>query len=237
MTSTPQGGGNAALREAILSDPGAILEDPQILRALVSAEDREKGGNVVDMRTLAMAKLEHRLGHLEDTHQQVISAAYDNVAVTRQVHRAILALLAPLDFDGFLNVLSTEVLDCLRLRAIRLVVESDEATLDSLLNRLDGVISLVPAGTISNFADQGRRIHPAPITLRQVKQGHGSVYGTAANDIRSEALVVLDLGPEKAPGLLVLGASDPEHFVPGQATDLLELFSRTCERLLRGWLG
>ena len=39
------------------------------------------------------------------------------------------------------------------------------------------------------------------------------------------------------PALLVLGSEHPGHFAPGQATDLLELFARVCERMLRGWLG
>ncbi|MFV0245806.1 MAG: DUF484 family protein [Qingshengfaniella sp.] len=237
MTSTVQGGVAAALRDAILSDPAALLEDPEILHALVTTEDDQRGGNVVDMRSLAMSQLKNRLGALEDAHQQVISAAYDNVAVTQQVHRAILALLEPLDFEDFLQTLDTEVADCLRLRAVRLVVETDDAAPDILLNRIDGVISLVPAGTIDGFAAEGRRMHRAPFILRQTAQGLPVIYGTAATQIQSEALARLDLGPDRTPALLVLGAGDPDHFAPGQATDLLDMFARVCERLLRGWLG
>lgn len=237
MSSPQHGSDTASLRSAILSDPAVILDDPQILQALVAAEEDSRGSNVIDMRTLAMSRLEHQLGHLENTHQQVISAAYDSVAVTAQVHRAVLEMIAPLDFDGFLAALDGGVAECLRLRAVRLVMESETDSPDCLLNCIDGVISLLPAGFVDSYSASGRRTIPAPTILRGVGQGSRPVYGTAANDIRSEALVRLRLGAGRADGLLVLGSADPDHFVPGQATDLLEFFARTCERLLRSWLG
>jgi uncharacterized protein YigA (DUF484 family) len=238
MSSTEQAGETTpSLRSAILSNPTVILEDPQILKALVAAEDGSRGANVLDMRRVAMSKLESRLGHLETAHQNVVSAAYDSVAVTAQVHRAVLEMIVPLEFEGFLAALDGPVSDCLRLRAIRLVMESDTATPDCLLNTVDGVISLLQPGFVDGYAATRRRTAAAQIILRDVAQGSVSVYGTAAADIRSEALVRLNLGSGRADGLLVLGAENPDHFAPGQATDLLEFFSRICERLLRGWLG
>ncbi|QDY69541.1 DUF484 family protein [Qingshengfaniella alkalisoli] len=237
--STPEKGGdaNVSLREAILSDPVAVLEDRQILEALVRAQDATHGSNVVDLRGLAMARLETRLDHLEETHQTVVSAAYDNVATTRQVHRAILAMLEPLTFDAFIRALDSEIRDCLRLRAVRLVLETATPDDEHGFSGDSATVSIVPRDFILNLQAQGRKAQPSEIILRQVNHGLPTVYGDAAADIRSEALVQINLGDARLPALLVLGSSHRDHFYPGQATDLLDLFSKVCERLLRSWLA
>lgn len=238
MTQSNISSAPAALRDQLISDPGIVLDDPDILRALVGAEDASRGDNVRDMRGLAMKRLEDRLDQLENQHQSVISAAYYNVSTTSQVHRAILTMIAPTDFDAFLENLDSQVADCLRIRAVRLVLEAETHTPDSDLNPISGTLSVLPIGGVAQVQTLGGKTgRRYPVILRQVATGAPLVYGTAAADIRSEAIVQLNLGEGRAPGLLVLGADDAAHFAPGQATDLLELFARICERLVLGWLG
>ena len=67
------------------------------------------GRNVVDLRSVLVDRLEERLDRLEDTHREVLAAAYENVAGTNQVHRACLALLEAEDFAGFLKALTHDV--------------------------------------------------------------------------------------------------------------------------------
>lgn len=81
------------LREKIMTRPDVILEDQDLMRALIAANERAMGGNIVDLRGIAMDRLESRLDRLEDTHRSVIAAAYENLAGTNQVHRAILRML------------------------------------------------------------------------------------------------------------------------------------------------
>ncbi len=115
------------LRARILLDPDLILGDPAVMRALVERTDRARrgeDGKVVDLRSVAMARLEARLGRLEASHRTVIAAAYENLAGTQQVHRAILRLLDARSLEGFVEGLSGEVAAILRLDAVRLVAES-----------------------------------------------------------------------------------------------------------------
>ena len=63
------------------------------MRALLAADRSALGRNVVDLRGVLVDRLEERLDRLEDTHREVLAAAYENVAGTNQVHRACLALL------------------------------------------------------------------------------------------------------------------------------------------------
>jgi uncharacterized protein len=72
-----------------------ILDDKDVMRALIAANEKALGANIVDLRGLAMERLEARLERLEDTHRSVIAAAYENLAGTNQMHRAILRILEP----------------------------------------------------------------------------------------------------------------------------------------------
>ncbi|NEL74462.1 MAG: hypothetical protein G3W60_21340, partial [Xanthomonas perforans] len=116
----------AALRERIISAPELVLEDHDVMRALVAATESARGDNVIDMRGIAMEKLESRLDRLEDTHRSVIAAAYENMAGTNQIHRAILQLLDPPSFPVLLETLSGDLSDTLRIDHMRLVLEASQ---------------------------------------------------------------------------------------------------------------
>jgi uncharacterized protein len=48
------------LRERIIARPDVILDDRDVMRALIGANDKALGGNIVDLRGLAMERLEDR---------------------------------------------------------------------------------------------------------------------------------------------------------------------------------
>src|SRR6056297_2106750 len=90
-------------RHRIIEDPEAILEDADVMKALIAANEKYLGNNIVDLRGIAMERLEARLDRLEDTHRSVIAAAYENLAGTNQIHRAVLRMLDPVEFEVFLR--------------------------------------------------------------------------------------------------------------------------------------
>ena len=226
-------------RERVLTDPDLILDDRDVMRALITANDRQMGGNIVDMRGIAMERLENRLDRLEDTHRSVIAAAYENLAGTNQIHRAILKLLEQPDFETFLKVLGTDVAAILRVDRIRLVLESPEATDTSApkVQKLEDVLTIVGPGFVDHYLTAGRNIPQRTVTLRQVGDSSGKIYGEAADWIASEALLKIDLGDGRLPALLVIGSEDPHQFRPSQGTDLLTFFRSVFERSMRRFLG
>lgn len=226
-----------ALRESILARPDVILEDPDVMRALIQANERGLGSNVVDLRGIAMERLEARLGRLEDTHRSVIAAAYENLAGTNQVHRAILAMLEPSEFDVFLKVLGGDVANILKVDCAKLVLESHEADLDPALADLSGVLVLRPEGFVDDYMTRSREVSIRKIALRQTREGDVDLYGRDADWIRSEACLKLELGPGRLPGMYALGAEDPHQFSPSQGTDLIAFFAGTLERAIRRWLS
>ena len=225
------------LRDRILEKPETILEDRDLMRALIAANDRAMGSNVVDLRGIAMERLEGRLERLEDTHRTVIAAAYENLAGTNQVHRAILQMLDPLSFEDFLKSLATEVAQTLRVDCIRLVLESVQEAEDPALRRLGDVLFVAGPGFIADYISGGRNVSLRPVTLRQTIPSSNQIYGETAGWIRSEALMRLDFGKGRLPGLLVMGCEDPHHFKPTHGTDLLAFFAGVFERTMRRWLS
>ena len=225
------------LREKIMADPDVLLEDVDIMKALVAANDQLHGTNVVDLRGIAMDRLSARLDRLEDTHRSVIAAAYDNLAGTNQVHRAVLRLLDAPQFVDFLRTLTSDVADILRVDAMRLVLESESEAQDPAIARMGEVLSVAQPGFGDHYVTRGRDIPVRQVTLRQTAVEGASVYGDKSDYIRSEACLKLDLGDGRLPGLLIMGSEDPHLFTPQQGTDLLTFFAGVFERTMRRWLS
>jgi len=224
------------LRARIIDDPDVILNDHDVMRALVAANERAMGHNVVDLRGIAMERLESRLDRLEDTHRSVIATAYENLAGMNQVHRAVLRLLDPTDFEGFLRDLGGEVSGILGVDYIHLVLETQQEEEDPAVQRLGQVLRAVPPGFIAAYMNQDRRAPKRQVVLRQIGHGLPEVYAGNAHHIRSEACLRLDFGAGRMPGLLVMGSEDPHLFSPQQGTDLLSFFASVFERTMRRWL-
>ncbi|KAA9008073.1 DUF484 family protein [Histidinibacterium aquaticum] len=234
MSSTPLM--DDSVRKTILSDPETVLEDQDIMRALVAANDQSMGQNIVDLRGIAMERLEARLDRLEETHRNVIAAAYENLAGTNQIHRAVLKLLDATRFDELLTGLKTEIGDILRVDAMVLVLETGSGE-GSQLDGMGDVLHVAPKGFVDDYISRGRNTGTRPVTLRQAQPRDGTLYGEAAGDLRSEALIRLDLGEGRLPGMLAMGAEDPHQFTPQQGTDLLSFFGGVFERTMRRWLS
>ncbi len=225
------------LRDRIISAPEVILEDADVMRALIAANERAMGSNIVDLRGIAMERLEGRLDRLEDTHRSVIAAAYENLAGTNQVHRAILQMLDPLSFEDFLKSLAGDVAQTLRVDCVRLVLESVQDAEEPALRRLGDTLFVAEPGFIADYVAGGRNVSARAVTLRQTIPSSDKLYGERADWIRSEALLKLDFGKGRLPGLLVFGAEDPHQFKPTQGTDLLGFFAGIFERTMRRWLS
>lgn len=230
------------LRAKILADPDVVLEDRDVMQALIDANQAPTGRKVVDLRGALVNRLEQRLDKLETTHRSVIAAAYENLAGTSQIHRAVLMMLEQTRFVDILRVLTQDTPDMVAVDCARVCIETDEAPpgpMPGLEDDLaESVIIIPPGGGDSYFALSGSTARK--ICLRPAVREADAIFGDAAGWVRSEALVRLDLGDgpggEARRGLLVFGAEDPHRFAPDHGTDLLAFFGGVAERALRRWL-
>ncbi|WP_420005399.1 DUF484 family protein [Arenibacterium sp. LLYu02] len=226
------------LRQKIIDTPQMVLDDPNVMRALVAANERAMGSNIIDLRGIAMERLESRLDRLEDTHRSVIAAAYENLAGTNQIHRATLRLLDATSFAEFMEVLRGDLRDILRVDALALVLETSQSDAGAAVERVGDLLKFTEAGFIEGYVAMGRSYgSDRPVILRQIQAGPARIYSEKGGDLRSEACLRLDLGKGRLPGLLVFGAEDPHQFTPQHGTDLLSFFGGVFERSMRRWLS
>jgi uncharacterized protein len=227
-----------SLRARILADPAIVLDDVELMSAIVKAEGRNLGRKIVDLRGVLVERLEERLDRLEDAHREVLAAAYDNVAGTAQIHRACLALLEAPDFAVFLRTMTQDLPRILQVDVIRLGLEAPAAEPGSGLGPeglRDAVVAL-PAGGAHTFLTAGRGGPARSVVLRRLSRASATLYGARAALVQSEAALALDLGPGRLPGILAMGTAEAGRFHPEQGTDLLAFFGGVFERALRRWL-
>lgn len=227
------------IRKQILNDPSQVLEDQAIMRALIEADEEARGKNVVDLRTIALERLEGRLDRLEDTHRHVIASAYDNLASTNQIHRGTLAILEPNTFSEFLKLLEGELAEILNVASTRLVLESPTAKPEmekNLQKEFGSGVCFCTPGAVTEYITHGRSATVRPVTLRAIQDADPILFGEVAHEVTSEALLYLDLGKGNLPAMVVLGSVHTEQFAPQKGTDLLEFFANAFERILRRWL-
>ena len=224
------------LRDIIINNPRIVLDDPSVMRALVLANDELRGANIVDLRGVAMKRLEIQLGKLEATHRSVIAAAYDNLAGTQQINRAILKIMEPSSFESFLLMTGKDMPDIMRIDFACLVLEAKQHDPDLSLAQLGKVLIPVQTGFVADYLQARAFSGDIKVTLRAVKSPNPSIYADPSSMIKSEACIQLDFGDGTVPGLLILGAKDPNQFSPVQGTDLLTFFGKVYERAVRRWL-
>lgn len=205
----------AQMRQRILDDPQSILGDPALMDALLRAEKSVQGRNVVDLRGVMLDRMENRIGHLETMRRDVMAAAYENISGTRQVHRAVRAIVGAPNFEALLEVLAEDVADILAVDGLYLCVEGG-----AMMGGADptGVLVSLNPGEIAAYC---RMRGGAQVALRQLKRAPERIYGGLAPEIRSEA--VISLAPA-LPVMLVMGSVEAGRFMPDQGTDLLEFF-------------
>ncbi len=226
----------AALKAAVMADPAAVLEDADLVRALLAAHPDEAPAGarkVVDLRGALLDRLEGRLSRLEETHRTVVAAAWENLAGAQSIHRAALAVLEPTAFSGVLTALRTEIPGILGVDAVRVALETESAgVIDPPL------VALAPGEVAARLAPGREADGPErSVALRPIGPDSARLFGPEAAALGSEALVRLDFGPRARPGLLAFGARDPERFTPDQAGDLLEFFGGVVARAVRRWVS
>lgn len=222
------------IRSLILGDPRLVLDDDQVMRALIGS-DAIGARNVVDLRDRLVERMESRLRKLVQANRSVIAAAYENVATTNQVHRAITALIEPDTLGEFLRRLTHDVPVMLGVEEARLCIEADvedARTADDLGEGLHGRVVILPEGTVGSYMAIGGNANP--VVLRPCPEEAEVIFGHIT-PARSEALMRLDLAG--GPGMLAFGAADPDRFGPDQGVDLLTFTAGVVQRLLCGHLA
>jgi len=225
-------------RKRILQDPEALLNDREVMRALISASSNNAPTNVIDLKSVVLKRLEGRVDEIEGQNSNIISAAYKNISTTFRVHSAILEALEPKTFTEFLNFLKTDWANSLGIDVARLCLEAPSISKDDipqLQTEFGPSVIFLQEGEIDHYITLGQDNDPRSVTLRQIRKGASNIYSNIAPELRSEALMKLNLGQGNSPGLLLLGSINPDQFLPNMGTDLFVFYGSIFEKVMQRW--
>ena len=227
------------LREEILGNAREILNDETLLRALIEASDKNLGNKIVDLRSVAMKKMDGELKKLKRSNQQVIATAYENLVGMNQVHQVVLKSLEQNNFDEFITKLNTEICDILRVDCIRLGLE----THSSLQNtkkydpKFSELLDLYPVNFVNTYISQNENNSTDDVVLRPTPKGSEQLYGELSKNLKSEGCIKLKIGSEKIIGILALASKEREKFTAKQGVELLKFMGSVFERRISHWLN
>ena len=225
-------------RKRILQDPEALLNDREVMRALISASSNNAPTNVIDLKSAVLKRLEGHVDKIEGQNSNIISAAYKNISTTTKVHSAILEALEPKTFTEFLNFLKTDWANSLGIDVARLCLEAPSISKDDipqLKTEFGPSVIFLQEGEIDHYITLGQDNDPRSVTLRQIRKGASNIYNNIAPELRSEALMKLDLGQGNSHGLLLLGSINPDQFLPNMGTDLFVFYGSIFEKVMQRW--
>ena len=227
------------LREEIRAKANEILNDETLLRALIGASDKNLGSKIVDLRSVAMQKMDGELKKLKRSNQQVIATAYENLVGMKQVHQVVLKSLEQNNFDEFVTNLNTEACDVLRVDCIKLGLETHSLLQNTEKNgsKLSKLLDLYPVNFVDTYISQGENNGSNDIILRPIPKGSEQLYGKISKTLRSEGCIKLKIGNEKIVGILALASKEREKFTAQQGVELLKFMGSVFERRISHWLN
>ena len=227
------------LREEILAKAHEILNDETLLRALIEASDKNLGSKIVDLRSVAMQKMDGELKKLKRSNQQVIATAYENLVGMKQVHQVVLKSLEQNNFDEFITNLDTEACNILRVDCIKIGLE----THSSLQNnekydtKISKLLDLYPVNFVDTYISQGEINNTDDVILRPTPKGSEQLYGKVSKNLKSEGCIKLRIGNKKIIGILALASKEREKFTAQQGVELLKFMGSVFERRISHWLN
>lgn len=148
-----------ALRARILAAPELVLEDAEIMQALL----RPAGGGdrkILDLRGAQIDRLERRLLMLRQAHRDMVEAAFDNMTGVEQAHEAVLALLEADGAESLAARVRGRLPEMLQIQEARLCLCLDDDPASHRPRTPKRVFNGEPTGTAvgATEAAAGRRL-------------------------------------------------------------------------------
>lgn len=198
--------------------PTFLRDHPEVVAFL--AAPTKFDDEVLDMQHFMIEKLQGEVTNLRSSQRELLSASQVNLSSQERIHAAVLAVIEARTLEDIGRIVAEDYRSILDVTTSSLCFENQGQS--SQRN-----IVLLPPGTIAKL--MGER----SILLRRDITGDERLYGDQASKVRSDALVLIDLGEKRDPGLLALGSSDVERFHAGQGTELLGFMARAITGALR----
>jgi len=183
-------------------------------------------GKLISFEERAVATLRDRLGAAESAKEDLIAFARGHSGATAAIHSAVLALMEADGVEALFDVVSR---DWPRLLGL------DHAVLALVADGKGFRVEADHVGTVEPRIVDRAIERLDSITMRTVDCGH-PLFGSAAKDIRSEALILLQAEAPLPYGLLLLGQKSAACLDNRHGAQLLGFLGSCLNAMLRRWL-
>lgn len=180
---------------------------------------------VIDFGPHAMASLRARMAAVEEANRDLVAFARGHSGTVAAIHAAVLEAIAAEGFDHLVHIVTHVWPDVLGLDAIALALLSGDRAARADASGLHAVDPGILGRAIA--AVDG-------VELRAVDQGH-PLFGSAAELIRTEALVRLGASDRFGGGLLLLGQRRLQGFETRAGAELLHFLGAMLSRMIGRW--
>ncbi|HEU0311554.1 MAG TPA: DUF484 family protein [Sphingomicrobium sp.] len=181
---------------------------------------------VISFEERAVAALRDRLGAAESANEDLIAFARGHSGATAAIHLAVLELMEADSLDRLFEVVADEWPRILGL---------DHAVLTLVADGRGFRVEAGHVGTVEPRIVDRAIERLEPVTMRTVACGH-PLFGHAARDIQSEALILLSAEAPLPYGLLLLGQRDAACLDNRHGAQLLGFLGNCLSAMLRRWL-
>lgn len=182
-------------------------------------------GRVISFEERAVARLRDKLGAAETARADLLAFARGHSGAVASIHRAVLGALEATSLDEMIAIITGDWPEILGLDSVVLVmVVGDHAF------HADRFGVQLIARPIVNRAMQSL----GAVEMRNVERGH-PLFGDAAEEIRSEALIRIDSPAPLPYGLLALGQHGEQSLETPHGADLLLFLGASLAAMIRTW--
>jgi uncharacterized protein YigA (DUF484 family) len=207
----------------LTANPNFLNEHPELIDVLAPPSQNQADG-VLDMQAFMIGRLQTELRTVQSRQNELLSASRVNLSSQERIHAAVLAVIEARTLEDIGRIVAEDYRSILDVSTSTLCF--DEPGKSTLHN----IISLAPGTIAEIMADR-------QILLRHDITGDERLYGDDAAQVRSDALVLIDVGKDGPNGLLALGSYEADRFHPGQGTELLGFMARAITGSLRAGLN
>lgn len=215
----------ADVRDYLLQHPDFLSDNTDVLENLVPPVQR-RGDSVEDFQRYMLARLQDNLASLRGEHDDLMGLLQEQMQRQGRLNAAVQTLLDAPDLAALVQCVARD-----------LPVLLDHATAGVFLEAGNVLqtgdyegLRVVEDGFVARFLGDEKTL------LEETPEALAEIHGEKADEVRSHALVRLDLGPGVPQGLLALGHRDPMHYATGLAAEQVECLASVLTHCMGRWL-
>jgi hypothetical protein len=208
----------AAIRARLIADPEVLRNDDGLLQALGLKLDH---GNVVEFGPAALTRLEAARTREMTARQEIEAVARANFAAQAQTHAMAVDLLEARNTADLARRVDEGARQRFGVTAGALAIEGPGPTPFGWRSLPAGLLTLL--------------MGPTGLARMGPCAGAFELFGEAAEEIRSAAVVRMAIWSPARNTALAFGSADPEGFTPDMGAELVAFLARVVERTAERW--